>query len=176
MELQTNQVESKQIPTQADWEQWLGNWIWRATQCLVESPDFNPSPKWIGKRLNISIEKSVEAIEGLERLGCIARSGTTFKVVENWMQLTPQTLDRNSLLSAQSRIAPQLISKLTSDDAFTSQFFVGNKNLIRKYAPKFMELFKQMNDEGIQLGHNDVVAAQISFVQLTGDQEFGGQK
>ena len=160
--------------TPSDWEQWLGNWIWRATQCLTEAPDFNPSPKWIAKRLNISIENAVEAIEGLERLGCIVRHGISYKVVENWMQLTPNKLDRTKLLSAQSRIAPQLISKLTPQDAFTSQFFIGNKELVGKFAPKFMDLFKQMNDEGTRLGHKEVVAAQISFVQVTSEQEAGG--
>lgn len=176
MQLQQNTpVVPNLAATPADWEQWLGNWIWRATQCLVESPDFNPSPKWISKRLNISIEKAVEAIEGLERLGCIIRNGASFSVVENWMQLTPENLESNRLLAAQTRVAPQLISKLTSDDAFTSQFFVGNKELVKKYAPQFMKLFKQMNDEGKQLGHTDVVAAQISFVQVTQSQDGGVQ-
>lgn len=172
MELQ-NSVETKFTPTQADWEQWLGSWIWRSVQCLVESSDFNPSPKWIAKRLNITVEKAVEAIEGLERLGCIKRDGATFKPVNDWFQLTPLNLDRSRLLAVQSRIAPQLISKLTQEDAFTSQFFLGSKDLIKKYAPKFMELFKQMNDEGLKSQHKDVVAAQISFVQLTQDEISG---
>lgn len=172
MELQ-NSVETKFTPTQADWEQWLGSWIWRSVQCLVESADFNPSPKWIAKRLNITVEKAVEAIEGLERLGCIKRDGATFKPVNDWFQLTPLEMDRFRLLAVQSRIAPQLISKLTQEDAFTSQFFLGSKDLIKKYAPKFMELFKQMNDEGLKSQHKDVVAAQISFVQLTQDENSG---
>ncbi len=173
MEVQ-NSVEINPKPTQADWEQWLGNWIWRAVQCLVEAPNFNPSPKWIANRLDITIEKAVEAVEGLERLGCIARDGHSYKIVEAWMQLTPASLDRNRLLNAQSRIAPQLISKLTSADAFTTQFFLGDKELVKKFAPKFMELFKQMNEEGTKLNHKDVVAAQISFVQLTDESKAGG--
>lgn len=171
MDLQKNtEIKPAQALTAADWEQWLGNWIWRATQCLVELPDFNPSPKWIAKRLNVSIENAVEAIEGLERLGCIAKSGFSYKVVQNWHQLTPQTLDRNRLLTAQSRIAPQLISKLKPEDSFTSQFFIGNKDLIKKYGPRFMELFKQMNDEGMKMGDKEVITAQISFVQVTADE------
>jgi hypothetical protein len=162
-------------PSQADWEQWLGNWTWRAVQCLVESPDFNPSPKWISKRLNISVENAVDSLEGLERLGCIVRDGVTFKVKTDWLQLSPQVLDKERLLAAQSRIAPQLISKLTPHDAFTSQFFVGNKELVKKYSPRFMELFKQMNDEGLRMGQTDVIAAQISFVQVTTEQEGGLQ-
>lgn len=162
-------------PSDADWEQWFGNWTWRAVQCLVESPDFNPSPKWIASRLNISVENAVEAIEGIERLGCIRRDGLKFKVANGWMQLTPEKLDGKRLLAGQARIVPQLMSKMTPTDAYTSQFFIGNRELIKKFAPKFMELFKQMNDEGMSAAHTDVVAAQISFVQLTDDQAGGAQ-
>lgn len=173
MEIQTGSNTNFE-PTELDWEQWLGNWTWRAVQCLVEATDFNPSPKWISQRLNITVEKSVEAIEGLLRLGCIQRDGHSYKVNTNWMQLTPTNLNRGRLLNAQSRIAPQLISKLTSDDAFTSQFILADKELIKKYAPKFMSLFKEMNDEGLASKRNEVVAAQISFVQLTSEKEAGG--
>lgn len=161
--------------TQADWEQWLGNWIWRATQCLIELPDFNPSPKWTAKRLNINVEKALEAIEGLERMGCIVKANGSYKSVEDWLQLTPEELTRDRLLNAQSRIAPQLISKLTPNDAFTSQFMIGNKELIGKYGPKFMKLFKDMDEEAKTSKCTDVIAAQISFVQLTGNQEEGAQ-
>lgn len=161
--------------TQSDWEQWLGNWIWRAVQCLVEMKDFNPSPKWIAGRLNVSIEKAVEALEGLERLGCIRKAANTYIVTSDWMQLTPEELTRERLLNAQSRIAPQLISKLTTNDAFTSQFLVGDKALIKKYSPRFMKLFKEMNDEAIASNCKEVIAAQISFVQLSGTLEEGAQ-
>lgn len=178
MEVQPHQTPgtpTTATSSQADLEQWFGNWIWRAVQCLVESPDFNSSPKWIASRLNISVENAVEAIEGIERLGCIRREGASFKVVDNWMQLTPDKLEANRLLAGQARIVPQLMSKMTPTDAYTSQFFIGNRELIRKYAPKFMELFKQMNDEGMKAAHTDVVAAQISFVQLTSDKAGGAQ-
>lgn len=175
MEIQTGSNTNYE-PTDMDWEQWLGNWTWRAVQCLVEANDFNPSPKWISQRLNISVEKAVEATEGLLRMGCLERDGHTYKVKTDWLQLTPNTLNRSRLLNAQSRIAPQLISKLTPSDAFTSQFFLADKDLIKKYAPKFMSLFKEMNDEGLASNSTDVVAAQISFVQLTSEKEAGGLK
>jgi DNA-binding transcriptional regulator YhcF (GntR family) len=172
LETQTNLVPK---PTQADWESWLGNWIWRAVQCLVELPEFNPSPKWIATRLNISVENAVEAIESLERLGCIKKANSTFMIVSEWQQLTPSELTNDRLLNAQSRIAPQLISKLTPFDAFTSQFMIGDKEIIRKYSTKFMKLFKEMNDEAKTGKCNEVIAAQISFVQLSGSQEEGAQ-
>lgn len=154
-------------PLHQDWEQWSGNWIWRATQCLVESPDFNPSPKWIAGRLGVSIEKALEALEGLERLGCIKRVGATFKVVQGWFQNTPELTSKEKLLLAHSKVAPQLMSKLTSEDAFTTQFFLGNQELIKKYAPRFIQLFKEMNEEAIKMGHKDVIASEMSFTQLT---------
>lgn len=72
-----NNLESD--PGKADLKQYCGNWIWRALECLVDSKDFNPSPKWISQRLNISIENAVDAIEGLERMGLIVRTGNSFK-------------------------------------------------------------------------------------------------
>lgn len=172
MELQNHVSPSTPLPT--DWEQWMGNWVWRAVQCLVELPEFNPSPKWVAQRLNISVEKSVEAIEGLERLGAIRRHGSGFKVATPWMQVGTESLQRPQLLSAHGRIAPQLMSKLSAQDSFSSQFFLGSRALVKKYGPLFMELFKKMNDEGQNLQDKEVMAAQISFVQVTADAKAGG--
>lgn len=168
-------IKRPALATEADWVQWSANWIWRAVQCLVELPEFNPSPKWIASRLNITIEKSVEAIEGLERLGCIRKINGTFIPVHDWLQLTPKELSSEHLLNAQARIAPQILSKLQANDAYTSQFFVGDKQLIKKYSPKFMNLFKEMMAEAETNKCSEVIAAQISFVQLTGTQEEGAQ-
>ena len=161
--------------TQSDWEQWSGNWIWRAVQCLVESSEFQSSPKWIANRLNISIENAVEAIEGLERLGCIERRNLTFVVSSNWLQLNPESQSRKRLLSAHSRLAPQLMSKISENDSFTTQFLVSNDEIVKEFAPKFMKLFKEMDQEGKKRGCSDVVASEISFVQLTAKTSRGLQ-
>lgn len=178
MEVSANRAEEKverPTPQASDLQSWAGNWIWRAVQCLVQSPDFNASPKWIANRLNISIDKAVDAIEGLERLGFIKREGATYVHVKEWVQILPTgTVTRDDLLTTHSKIAPQIISKLTANDKFTTQFFLANQELISKYAPKFVQLYREMNDEGLKLGLTEVIASEISFAQLTTDANAGG--
>ncbi len=160
---------------QQDLAHWAGNWIWRAVQCLVESPDFNPSPKWSATRLNVSIEKIVEAFDGLERLNIIHRDQNTYKVNSNWFQLTPSETSRENLLTAHTRLAPQILSKLNPSDKFTVQFIRGDKQLIEKYAPKFIQLYKEMNNEAIANDMSDIIASEMSFVVLTGENKGGIQ-
>jgi hypothetical protein len=162
------------IISEADWEQYSGNWIWRAVQCLVDLPEFSPSPKWIANRLNVGVEKAVEAIDGLERIGRVIRTSKgSYKLTQEWDYINSDNQSREKLLSAQSRIAPQLISKLTTSDAFTSQFFTGDQATIKKYSPHFMRLFKEMSEEAKSNGCTDVIAVQMSFVQLTITKEEG---
>lgn len=156
-----------------DKEQWMGNWIWRSVQCLIEAPNFNPSPKWAAQRLNTSVEKIVEAFEGLERLQIIQKSNNTYVCTSNWIQLKGiNEQDITKIMSAHTKLVPQITSKLSIEDKFTVQFFRGNRDLINKYSPKFMELYHQMNAEAIQLGLEDIVASQISF-SLMSNQEQG---
>lgn len=160
---------------QEDLALWAGNWIWRAVQTLVESPDFNPSAKWIAQRLNITVEKAVNALDGLERLGILARVDNTYKTQAGWFQVGEDKLSSKQLLSAHASLAPQVLSKLKPDDKYTAQFFRGDAELLIKYAPKFIELYKQMDQEGKDQGLTEVIASQISFAVLTEDKSGGVQ-
>jgi len=159
-----------------DMQHWVSSWIWKAVLCLTEVPDFNSSPKWIAQRLNVTVEKAVDALEGLERLGKLERVNGHYQVSNTWEQTGVQELDRSELLKQHSKIAPQLISRLNENDKYTAQFFVGNQDLISKYAPKFMQIFCEMNAEGRELGLKEVIASEISFVQLTNPTNDGGQQ
>lgn len=147
----------------ADLYQYSGNWIWRAIECLVESPDFNPSPKWAAQRLNITVEKAVDAFEGLERLGYIKRDGATYKPLSSEYHIGVAEFTREELLSIQSKLAPQIISKLKASSKFTTYFMLGNDELIAKYTPQIMKIYAQMHKEGLEKGLTEVVASEISF-------------
>ena len=175
MEVRNQQADLTAKQVEVDLAQWAGNWIWRTIQCLIESPDFNPSPKWSANRLGISIEKAVEAFDGLERLGIIKRENNTFKVNSSWFQLTPNGATKESLLAAHTKVAPQILSKLTTNDKFTVQFLRGNRELLNKYAPKFIQLYKEMNDEAEAKGLKEVIASEISFAILTQEENGGVQ-
>jgi hypothetical protein len=53
-----------------------GNWIWRAVHALLDHPKAESSPTWISNTLNISVEETVDALEGLEELGLIEKQGS----------------------------------------------------------------------------------------------------
>jgi DNA-binding MarR family transcriptional regulator len=169
MNPEVNRLDSieQDLERNKDLRHFLNNWEWRTILCLIESPSFHPSPKWTAERINIPIASVVEAFDGLERLKLIHRADNTFKVAQTWLQFTPDKTKNDTLLEAHSNLAPQILSKLGTKDKFTVQFFRGDKKLIEKYAPKFIQLYKEMNDEGQFINCNDVIASEISFVVLT---------
>ncbi len=160
----------------SDLAQYSGNWIWRALECLIESPDFEYSPKWAAKRLNVTVEKIVDAYEGLDRLGYIKREGVSYKKNIQEYHIGQTEFTREDLLAIHSRLAPQVISKLKPTSKFTTWFFLGNDELVTKYAPQFMKIYAQMHKEGLEKGLKEVVASEISFAILSDDSETGGQQ
>lgn len=161
---------------QTDLENWTGNWIWRTVQCLAQSPDFNDSPRWIAQKLNVSIEKALDAIEGLERLGFIAKVDGKLKVLESWKQITPADVPPANLLAHFSKLAPQIITRVKPEDKFTSQFFLADEELVAECASKIMKAFKEMNDEALKRGAKDVYASEIVFAKMTLQGSNGGNQ
>jgi hypothetical protein len=61
-----------------DIKMYLESWIWRAVESLITARDFEPSPRSIAYRLNISVEQAVDALEGLQRLGQIGKTSNSY--------------------------------------------------------------------------------------------------
>lgn len=146
---------------------YCSSWIWRAVECLVKAPDFNASPKWIAERLNVTLEKAVDALDGLERLKLISRTPGGFEANTTLNIVDEMQLGRAEQLQIQSKLAPQIISKLTDKDKFAIQFFLGNAELIGKFTPRIVEILNEMSEAGLQTGAKDVMAVEISFSQLS---------
>lgn len=143
------------------------NWIWRAAQNLVECPDFDPSPKWTAQRIGISVEKAVEALEGLERLGFIRRNGRDLiPRRENYAE-TLETSTSEKLLESHAVMSLQINSKLTAESKFNTSFMRSDEELMAEFAKRFMDLYREMEQRGIQKNCNQVIASQISFAFLT---------
>jgi hypothetical protein len=168
------QEQEKANQQKTDLQFYAQSWIWRAVECLVEAPDFEPSPKWSAKRLNISIDKVVDAFEGLERLGYIKREGNSYIKPTEYVAVDTSHITRENLIQSHSNLAPQIITRLTTEDKFTTWFFNADAQLISEFTPKFMKLYKEMNDEGLRRQCRDVFASEISFAQLTEKQNNGG--
>lgn len=177
VEIQNTEVQNNKLTDQnkADLLQYSGSWIWRAVECLVESPEFNPSPKWVAQRLNISVEKAVDAFEGLERLGYIKREGSSYKPQVEEYHIGTNEFSREDLLGIQSKLAPQIISKLKSSSKFTTYFMLGDEELIAKYTPQIMKIYNQMHKEGLEKGLTEVVASEVSFAVLSEKTSQGAQ-
>jgi hypothetical protein len=143
------------------------NWLWRSLFVLIDHPNFNPSPRWISSELGVSVEKAVDALEGLQKLNLIEKFENSYKPKVSWHQVAPKDLTRQDLLKTHIKIAPQILSRLNEDDGFTVQFFTGNKELLKKYGPKFMALYKEMEADAKSQNITDVMASELSFVQLT---------
>lgn len=150
------------------------NWIWRAIECLVEAPDFQPSPRWSAERLNVSVEKIVDAFDGLERLGYIKRDGATFKKIKKEYHFGPNEISRENLLEIHSRLTHQVTMKMDSRSLFSNWFFLADEEIVSKYTPLFIDLYRKMMSEGLHKGSKDVYASLISFAHLTSQD--GGQQ
>lgn len=171
MDLQKVQLNSNtetNVQHNADLSSFTGNWTWKAILCLVDSPDFKPSPKWCATRLNISVENAVEALDGLERLNYIKREGSSYVVTNNVLQISPNQVTKRQLLADTAELMQQAVTKVSEDDKYTVQFLLGSKELIAEFAPKYMALYSEMRKKGIEQKLTDVVISQISFSVLTG--------
>lgn len=148
-------------------EMYCGNWIWRAVECLLDSKE-NHTISSIAERLNISMENAVKAIEGLVSLGYITwQNDNIVKLVPEY-HLGTSEIDKKEWLKIYSRLSPQIVSKLTKDDKFTTWFFLCDDEIVSRYAPKFMSLYKEMMAEGLSKGAKEVYASELSFAVLTG--------
>lgn len=146
------------------------NWIWRAVYCLIDMPTFDPSPRWIASKLDISIEKAFDALEGLQSIGMIERAGTSYvhkRRSEGFLQVNGQHVSTKELFEIHVKVAPQILSKLSETDAFHSTFFQGNKELVQEYGQRFLDLYEEIAEEAKRRNINEIMASEISFVQVT---------
>lgn len=148
-------------------EMYCGNWIWRAVECLLDSKETHTVSS-IAERLNISIENTVGAIEGLVTLGYIKWEDKLLVKVIPEYHIGNNTFEKKELIKIYSKLSPQIVAKLTKDDKFTTWFFLSNAEIVSKYAPKFMELYNSMMVEGLSKGATQVYASEISFAALSG--------
>lgn len=148
-------------------EMYCGNWIWRAVECLLDSKNEKHTVSTIAERLNISVENAVSAVEGLLALGYIKWNGGVIEKIIPEYHIGTAEIDKKEWLKIYSRLSPQIVSKLTKDDKFTTWFFLCDDEIVSRYAPKFMALYKEMMSEGLSKGAKEVYASELSFAVLT---------
>lgn len=156
------QTQSQKDQKQEDLYFYTQSWVWRAIEALVLAKDFDPSPRAIATRLNVSVEAAVDALDGLVRLGCIERTGGTFTRNPQLNAVTPQTTSKEHTLNAHTNLANQMIAKLNSDSFYKNQICLGSVKLIKENLPKIAEFFKTMDQEGRNEVSPGIVSIEFS--------------
>lgn len=146
------------------------SWMWRAVESLITAKNFNPSPKAIARRLNITVEQAVESLEGLEKIGVISRQNNTYiKKIENITEVDQKDLEKAELLEVHSKLAPQIISKLDENSIFTTQISLGTLEIVRKHRSKLIEFLDLIDSDASELENPDVLAIEISIAKISSD-------
>lgn len=173
MELQSYNNSDLQKPTDlgsVDLHSYCANWVWRAIESLVTAKNFDPSVTAIANRLNVSIEAVVSALEGLERMDLIARSGKTFMKSDGVTVLNQGTHSKTDLLASHSHLAPQIIGLLDEESIFTTRFSLGSIKIARKHAHKLQEFLNAVDADGSTEENPDLLAIEISIAQVGKNQ------
>ncbi|MFZ3229910.1 MAG: DUF4423 domain-containing protein [Pseudobdellovibrio sp.] len=171
MQLESTQAETlelnKRNQIETDLMFYTQSWVWRGVEALITAKDFDPSPISISKRINISTEAAVLALEGLDRLGLIQRQGTKIVKVENVTHFNSTNMRKTDLYKSHSNLAPQLLSKMTENSVFTTRFCLANYDLVKKHAPKIQSFLDSLDEEGSQLSSPNVMAVEITISDLS---------
>lgn len=93
-----------------------GNWIWRAVHAIIDHPRFNPSPSWIADALSISVQEAVDALDGLEDLGLIRRTESSFIARTPQFLLPKEKACKEYTIKKHRQIASQLTNMGTPKD------------------------------------------------------------
>lgn len=148
-----------------------GNWVWRATEALIDHPDFEPSAQWLKNRLNISLEEAVEALDGLEKLGVLTRNGAQAK--RRGVQfLIPQDLNTRSV-KIQNNVhhSQQILNRLAEKEVGVgiTYYSLLTKAQVNELYEKFDQILSQMHQAAAK--SRDSRLFGISFSASAMDEE-----
>lgn len=131
----------------------LGDMDWRSIHALFDHQDFNPSHKWIASKVGCSVEKAVEATEGMITLGIIKRTTDGFAIAKKDFNVSDLgeinrelRIDCNILLTQQIAQKRNYVSSgfdrttfLSSNKELTVELFNNISSLIAEYRKKSLE-------------------------------------
>lgn len=170
MEVQTHATDKNTDLSKIDLQSYGSNWVWRAIEALVTAKNFDPSATAIASRLNVSLEAAVNALEGLERLGVIVRTGKTYSKPNTLTVLDTTTHSKKDLLASHGHLAPQIIGMLNEESIFATRITLGSLKLVRKHADKLKAFLNSIDDDASQEENPDILAIEISIAQIGKNQ------
>lgn len=146
---------------------------------LMNTSNFNSSPDWIAKRLNISTQKVNQAIDRLERVGLITRKGNEL-IRNSPATQTPDNIASNAIKHANRQglhRAEQAIDLLTPDDRDITTFItVGSAADLIKVRAKIREMQNEISHLLDNGDRTDVYQLSIQFFPLTNNKQRNSKK
>ena len=152
------------------WSNYISIWTWRAVECLIDLKDFNPSLKAIAKRLNISIEDAVDAVEGLEYLKVIRRTlnGGFVRTIKG-VDLNPMELPHREFLKGHLLLTTELSSRIFDHKNIQIGNYVlpSNREKLRVLIEKIDSLIKEAAEDTGKDNFQEVFAVAYSMSSLS---------
>lgn len=118
----------------------IADWYHFAILSLGETEDFQDSPEWISKRLNISIPTTIKALERLERLGAFKRNKQGNLVVTGVQLTTPDEIIHRGIKQQHAEIL-ELCKNSLDQHSLEQRDFLG---VTMAMDPKDLPLAKKM--------------------------------
>lgn len=153
-------------------KRYTSSWVWRTVAAIVDvSPD-SRSPLWISKKINVSVQEVVEAIEGLEALGIIERTANGYKRILKYIYYSDAHLDPMSLLGDHVMISSQILSRLhptnpNQNSFYRTGFVATNATLAKDFCLKVEGLMKEFIEASAKEPSDRVVGFSFSNVKIT---------
>lgn len=170
------------LPNNKDLQlEYVGNWIWRSVASLIDTKDFNPSPRWIAEKLNVRYAEVIKALEGLERLGIIGRTKTGYKKLLKYVYFSDRDLDPKAVLSDHVLISTQIMGRLNPLNPkigcfYRTGFVATNQDIAKKYFLKMEALMKDFLMESANCSADTVYAFTLSGVDIITPNPDSGAK
>ncbi|OQW49224.1 MAG: hypothetical protein A4S09_03920 [Proteobacteria bacterium SG_bin7] len=161
--------------------QYIGNWVWRAVASLVDTKEFDPSPKWIAKKINVNLEEVVDALEGLEKLGIIGRTPQGYKKLLKYVYFSDRDLNPKAVLADHVLISTQIMGRLNPANPnlgcfYRTGFVATNQELAKKYFTKMEAVMKEFLMESANAAADAVYAFTFSAVDVMDKTNKGGDQ
>ena len=152
------------------WVAYCTNWTWRAVECLVDLPDFQPSMKSVSKRLNISLEEAVDAVEGLESLKLIKRTLTgSFVRTARTVVPTDFGVPLNDVLRGHMHVATELSARIIDKEnmRFSNCFFTSNRERLAVALKQIESIMRGLCEDIDPDSDTEVFALEFSCASLS---------
>jgi DNA-binding Lrp family transcriptional regulator len=166
--------QGKNAPYTESLYKFQGDLDWRAIHALFDHQDFNPSHKWIAGQIGCSVEKVVEAIEGLITLGIIKRTTDGFAIAKKDFSFSDLgEINRESRIDSNILLTQQISQKrnYVSPGFDRTSFVSSNKELTTELFEKISELITDYRKKSLE-SHKDGVysLAVIATDILSGEK------